>query len=156
MTPSALRFEVDDLTRGVVLDLLRFHVAQAHANSPAEAVHAFDVARLRGPEIRFRTVWDGETLIGMGALKTLDAAHGEIKSMRVVDGRQGQGIGRAILEHLLDAAREAGMARVSLETGGNDAFASARAMYERAGFVPVDGFAGYRSGPFTRCYARRL
>lgn len=153
---SDLRFVDGDLTHPAVRDLVRAHLAAAHANSPPGFVHALDPSALCGEDVTFWSVWRGAELVGMGALKRLDAAHGEIKSMRVVEDFQRQGIGRAMLDHLIECARSAGMVRVSLETGGNAAFAPARAMYEDAGFTPCDGFGGYKPGEFTRLYSKLL
>lgn len=151
-----LRFHVDDLTHPAVIELLRLHVAAAHANSPACKVHSLDLDGLRHPSVTFWSVWDEDALAGMGALKTLEPGHAEIKSMRVAPAFLRKGIGAAILHHLLAEARARGLTRVSLETGGNDAFAAARAMYERAGFTPCAAFADYTIDDFSRCYTLAL
>jgi hypothetical protein len=49
-----------------------------------------------------------------------------------------------MLTHLLEAARTRGLRRVSLETGTTAAFAPARALYRRAGFILCGPFAGYQ------------
>ena len=65
-----------------VLDLLRVHLEGMHANSPPGNVFALDLSGLKAPGISFYTAWEGETLLGMGALKALADGSGEIKSMR--------------------------------------------------------------------------
>lgn len=77
-----MRIEVDDLTRPEVHALLREHLANMYELSPPESVHALDLSKLRSPDITFWSVWEGDTLIGCGALKEMSAAEGEIKSMR--------------------------------------------------------------------------
>lgn len=151
-----LRFVAGDLDDRQVVDLLREHVASAHANSPPDRAYVLDVSNLRDPAITFWSVWDGESIAGMGALNMLEPGHVEIKSMRVAATHQRRGVGMAIVAHLLDEARDRGMKRVSLETGGNDAFAAARAMYERAGFVPCAPFADYVESDFNRYYTLTL
>jgi len=151
---EGLRFVAGDLAHPAVRDLLQFHLDAANANSPPGFVHALNLRGLTDPAVTFWSVWSGDALVGMGALKRFDAGHGEIKSMRVAPGHERRGIGQAILDHLLDAARAAGLTRVSLETGGNDAFAAARALYERNGFAPCGGFGDYVPGEFTRLYTR--
>jgi putative acetyltransferase len=64
--------------------------------------------------------------------------------MHTAEVARGRGIGRAILTHLLEQARARGVRRVSLETGTTAAFAPARMMYARAGFVPCGPFADYQ------------
>ena len=151
-----MRFIVDDLTHPAVLALLRFHVEAAHANSPPDKVHALDLSGLRDAAVTLWSVWDGDTLVGMGALKMLGGGRAELKSMRVAPGHLRRGIGRAILDHLLAEARARGVTWVGLETGGNDAFAPARAMYEAAGFAACAAFGGYVVDDFSRCYAMTL
>lgn len=151
-----LRFVAGGLDEPQVIDLLRAHVAAAHANSPADKTHVLDLSSLRDPRVRFWSVWDGDALAGMGALKDLEPGHAEIKSMRVTSGYLRRGVGRAIVAHLLDEARARGLGRVSLETGGNDAFAPARALYEGAGFVPCGPFADYPATDFNRYYSLAL
>lgn len=100
--PPALRFELDDLSRQPVRDLVARHLAGMHDQSPPESVHALALDGLKAPSIRFWSAWSGETVAGMGALRRIDAENGEIKSMRVADAFLGQGVGRAILDHILD------------------------------------------------------
>lgn len=84
-------------------------------------------------------------MLGVGALKRIDSSHAEVKSMHTVEAARGRGVGRAILDHLLDLARERGFSRVSLETGSMAAFAPALALYERAGFERCEPFGDYRA-----------
>lgn len=156
MTPP-LRFVEGDLGSADVVELLRLHLASAHACSPACKVHALDLTGLQDAGVRFWSVRDeAGALLGMGALKTIAPGHGEVKSMRVASAHLRRGIGAAILAHLLREAGAAGISRVSLETGGNAAFAAARAMYERAGFTECGAFGEYSPDAFTRCYSLAL
>ncbi len=139
-----MEIRVDDLTHPAVHALLQEHLGDMHALSPRESVHALDLDRLRDPSITFWTAWDGDTLLGCGALKALDATHGEIKSMRTPRALRRRGAGRAILEHMLAEARARGYARVSLETGSLDAFVPAQRLYEAAGFTPCGPFGEYK------------
>jgi len=137
----------DDLSGPEIRALLEEHLRHMHSMSPPESVHALDLTGLRRPEVAFWTVWDGAALAGCGALKALDATHGEIKSMRSAPAYRGKGVGKAMLEHLLVEARMRGYARVSLETGSQDGFIPARALYARYGFVECAPFADYREDP---------
>jgi putative acetyltransferase len=127
-----------------VVALLEHHVRSARENSPPGTSFALDLSALRTPDIRFWTAWEGDTLVGTGALKTLETGHGEVKSMHTVASRRRSGVASAMLRHILDAARASGMSRVSLETGTNDAYAAARALYRRHGFVPCAPFGDYK------------
>jgi len=119
------------------------------SSSPPESVHAFDVDKLRDPDVTFWSVWVGDQIAGCGALKQLDAGRGEIKSMRVADAFLGRGIGRAILDHLIAEARRRGMRTLWLETGSAPAFTPALRLYESAGFARCGPFNGYTEDPFS-------
>ena len=54
----------------------------------------------------------GEEIIGCGALTMLGPALGEVRSLAVRADHAGQGLGRRIVEHLLEEARERGFAEV--------------------------------------------
>jgi putative acetyltransferase len=139
-------FSSDDPLRADVTALLRRHLEYAHANTAPEDVFALDVENLVDPAIAFFSFRDGDgALLAFGALKHLDATHAEIKSMHTAEEARRRGVGRAMVAHLLDSARERGYTRVSLETGSQPAFAPARALYEDAGFEPCEAFADYRS-----------
>lgn len=155
-----LRIATDDLSDAAVLDLLRFHLDQMHRWSPAESVHAMPAERLRQPDVTFYSAWDertdGAALAGVGALKHLDARHGELKSMRVAPAYRGTGVGRAILRHLLAEAGARGYARVSLETGRPAPFRPAHRLYLGHGFAECPPFADYTLDRFSICMTRKL
>ena len=137
----------DDLTGGPVLALLERHMAHMRSLSPPESVHALDLSGLRGPEITFWTVWDGADLVGCGALKQIDPAHGEIKSMHTAAEHRGRGVAAAMLAHILAEARRRGYRRLSLETGSMDGFIPARMLYARNGFFECPPFDDYAEDP---------
>jgi len=142
-----MRIELDDLLRLEVHDLLREHLANMYELSPPESVHALDLAKLRGPEITFWTIWDGSCLLGCGALKELSPTHGEVKSMRTPRALRRKGAGRAILTHIVAEARARGYRRLSLETGAHAAFAPAQTLYLSFGFTRCGPFGDYKPDP---------
>lgn len=141
--------KIDDLTHPAVHALLREHLDNMHALSPAESVHALNLDKLRAPGITFWTAWDGEQLLGCGALKELDAMHAEVKSMRTPATLRGRGAGRAMLQHIMAVARQRGYQRLSLETGTVEAFVPAQSLYASAGFTACGPFADYREDPHS-------
>ncbi len=140
----------DDLSGAPVRALLEQHFAGMLANSPEESCHFLDLSGLRRPEVTFWSIWDGDTLAGCGALKRIDAAHGEVKSMRAHYDYRGRGAGYAMLRHIIATAQNLGLSRLSLETGTAPAFDDAVRLYARAGFSPCPPFADYREDPFSR------
>ncbi|HYJ22676.1 MAG TPA: GNAT family N-acetyltransferase [Solirubrobacterales bacterium] len=89
--------------------------------------------------IRFRTsVWTG-------------GPEAHLQELYVVPPLRGRGIGRALLEATMDAAREAGASGIDLNTGTTDTVA--RALYESCGFTNREGSP---DGPSMLFYERDL
>jgi len=153
---QVLRIIEDDLSGPDIAALLRLHLDEMHQWSPPSSVHAMPIERLRQSDVTFWSVWDGETLAGCGALKHLDAAHGEIKSMRAAPEYRGKGVGKAILHHLLAEARTRGYTRVSLETGSTGPFLPAQSLYRANDFAECPPFADYVLDDFSICMTRTL
>lgn len=133
-----------------VIALIAHHLAEARGSTPQDNAHAMGAEALRHPDISFWAMWDGEALLGFGALRQLSADLGEIKSMRTAPDHLRRGVARAILAHLVSLARTRGYARVSLETGTAPLFDAANRMYEAAGFVDGPAFGGYPESPHNR------
>jgi putative acetyltransferase len=127
--------------------LLEHHAATARAATALGSAHALGLEGLKAPEISFWAAWDGDALLGVGALRRLSSDHGEIKSMHTAQARRRGGVGSAMLLHILDAARAMGMSRVSLETGSWEYFLPARALYESHGFRECPPFGDYVADP---------
>jgi len=139
-----------------VLDLLREHLAGMHASSPVGCVSALDLSGLQQPAISFFTIWDGDDLLGCGALNQLDATTGELKSMRVTARHLRRGAGKRMLEHLIQLARARGYTRLSLETGSGEPFDAAIAMYRRYGFTSGPAFGDYVGSEFNQFFHLEL
>jgi putative acetyltransferase len=138
-----MKIELDDLSRPAVHELLNEHLSSMYRLSPPESVHALDLDRLRRPGVTFWTAWEGELLLGCGALKEIDSCHGEIKSMRTPEAHRRRGAGRAILEHIVAVARARSYGRLSLETGAMEAFRPAQELYRSFGFDYCGPFGDY-------------
>lgn len=139
----------DDLSGAEIQALLRAHVEDAYKNSPRHSVFALDLTELRKPDIRFWSVWEDGVLLGCGALKELDKTHGEIKSMRTTSTALKRGVGSKVLAYIIEQAKKSGYKRLSLETGNNQPYAPARALYAKYGFKYCDPFADYEDGEFS-------
>ncbi|GAC1439805.1 MAG: GNAT family N-acetyltransferase [Mycobacteriales bacterium] len=129
--------------------LLEAHLAQMRTITPAQDVHALDVPALLEPGVSFFSARVDGTLVGVGALRRLDAASCELKSMHTAAAARGQGVGRSMLDHLLAQARRLGCFEVLLETGSAPQFAAARALYVSAGFASCGPFADYLPSPHS-------
>jgi putative acetyltransferase len=132
-----MRIVPGDLGDPRVVDLVRHHLTTARAATAPGSAHALDVSGLQSPDVTFWTMWAGEALVGLGALKRLSADHGEVKSMHTAQSMRRQGAGSAMLRHIIAAARAGGMSRLSLETGSWGYFLPAQAFYRRFRRVPA-------------------
>ena len=130
-----------------VVELLHAHLIRARAETAPGSAHALDLSGLRVPEVTFWSAWEGDAVVGVGALKRVSADHGDVKSMHTAEAARGRGVGSAMLRHIMAAARARGMSRLSLETGSWPYFAPARALYARHGFVECGPFGEYREDP---------
>lgn len=147
---------VDDLSGPQIAEFLHEHVRQMRSITPLESKHALDLDALRGPEVTFWSVMDGDSVLGCGAIKRLDAVHAELKSMRTATARKRSGIASLLLSHILTEAKGMGFARLSLETGSAEFFLPARKLYEKFGFDYCEPFAAYRPDPNSVFMTRLL
>jgi putative acetyltransferase len=146
----------DDLTGTEIQALLEAHLATMRALSPPESIHALDLDGLRRADVTFWTVWDGQDLVGCGALKRLSATEGEIKSMHTAAAHRGKGIAEAMLLYILNEAKAQRLARLSLETGSQPGFAPARRLYAKHGFAVCGPFGDYQDDPNSVFMTRTL
>lgn len=145
---------VDDLSSNAVIELLEEHLADMYATSPPESVHALDIESLKAPDITFFTGWSGDELQGCVAIKQLTPDHVELKSVRTASSARTAGVATALLTHALEVATDRGYRKASLETGVEDYFKAARALFKKFGFRECGPFADYTEDP-NSCYMTR-
>jgi putative acetyltransferase len=139
----------DDLSSAEVRALVAEHLSGMHAHSPPGHVFALAVDALRAPEVAFWTARLDGVLCGCGALKEVDARTGEVKSMRTRAAFLRRGVGQAVLDEIVRAARARRYARLVLETGTGPAFEPAHALYRRNGFEWCGPFGDYTATEFN-------
>lgn len=136
-------------------------VLQAHwlfctSSTPIEHVYALDPSKLFTSDITvFGARIDGE-LVGVGAMRKLDADHAELKSMHTLAKSRGLGIGKAIVMHIEDFAISQGIKRLSLETGTNEAFRPARELYKSLGYNECEAFGEYILSDDNICMSKLI
>jgi len=151
-----MEIRLDDVRGAAVCGLIREHLQSMTLHSPPESIHALGLEALRQPEITFWSVWQDAELLGCGALKELDARHGEIKSVRTVSRHLRRGVAARLMEHIVEEAKRRSYRRLSLETGSMEAFAPARNLYQRYGFKVCGPFADYVEDPHSVFMTREL
>ena len=126
-----------------VHDLLIKHFIELRSVSPKGSTHVLDIAGLKVSSIKFWSLWEGDELMGIGAIKFLNKKHGEFKSIRVNDKFRAKGRGLEIINHLIDEARKLNIQQLSLETGAGNFFVNARKLFAKSGFKTCDPFSHY-------------
>ena len=113
-----------------------------------EDVYIVDLAGLMEPSVTFLGAWDGDLLVGCGAVRLMPpepetdgAPYGEIKRMFVSPARRGERIAQQMLEALERELRQRGVERALLETG--PPLVEAIKLYTRCGYAPRAAFGGY-------------
>jgi putative acetyltransferase len=142
-----MEIKLEDLTGPEIKDLLEEHLKFMYAVSPPESVHALNLDELRQPEISFWSAWEGDDLLGCGALKALGPDEGEIKSVNTAIRHRRKGVANRIMDHILSVARDRGYKKLYLETGSEPEFAPARHLYTSLGFEECLPFADYTNDP---------
>ncbi|MCH8489475.1 MAG: GNAT family N-acetyltransferase [Oceanicaulis sp.] len=140
----------DDLSGAQTQALLALHLDGMRARSPPGTVYALELSGLKSPAVTVWRAWRGELLLGSGALKSLGAGAGEIKSMRTPPDHLRQGVAAALLDHIIGEARARGWSRLSLETGSGPAFEASLALYRNRGFTNGEAFGGYTPSAFNQ------
>ena len=138
-----------------VLELLNKHFIELRSVSPEGSTHVLDIEGLKDQNIKFWSLWEGNLLMGCGALKFLNKEHGEFKSIRVEDRFRKKDNGIKILKHLIFEAKKLNIKRISVETGTGDFFAPARKLFNKCGFKLCKPFDHYKEDP-NSCYMSML
>ncbi len=126
----------DDELRQLVAEL---DVALSGPYSPDQH-HALSFDELFTADVRFFAVRLDGLLVGCGGVAFFDD-YAEVKRMFTRPGARRRGVGMAMLRRLEHEAKEAGHARLRLETGMYQA--EAVGLYLHAGFQPCDAFGEY-------------
>ena len=139
-----------------VAELVHRHLDLMRAQTPSESCHVMSADDLFAAGARVYALRDDASILGIAALKPLDSHHGELKSMHTRAEARGRGVGAALMQKMLTEATEFGMSRISLETGSEAPFATARRLYERHGFTYCPPFGGYAEDPLSVFMTRTL
>ena len=126
-----------------VHNLLVKHFIELRSVSPEGSAHVLDIDGLKVSSIKFWSLWEGEELMGVGALKFLNKVHGEFKSIRVNDKFRNKGYGLEVINHLINEARKLNIKQLSLETGAGNFFLNARELFTKCGFKTCAPFSHY-------------
>ncbi|NIM01936.1 MAG: GNAT family N-acetyltransferase [Acidobacteria bacterium] len=152
----ALRFQRATLDEPVAQRLIDALNAELEERYPEEGANHFrlDEDEVVGHRGVFLVAYLDDEPVGCGALRRLDARDAEIKRMYVDPATRGSGLGRRLLEELVEQARRLGAQRIVLETGTRQV--EALGLYRSAGFESIPRFGEYANSPLSLCLAKKL
>lgn len=117
--------------------------------------HAF-YAQFNKPDALRQAIvaYDGNTPVGCGAFKELDATTVEVKRMYVNESFRNKGIATKVLLALEEWAHELGYTRCILETGIRQP--DAIALYKKNGYRLIENFGQYAGVNTSVCFEKDL
>jgi GNAT superfamily N-acetyltransferase len=97
-----------------------------------------DTHKFYPPDGRFYLAFYQNQIAGVGCLKRLEAEVAEVQRMYVLPAYRGKGIGRAMINQLINEARSMGCRRFRLES--LEFLEAAHSLYRSAGFRDIDPY----------------
>jgi putative acetyltransferase len=140
---------------------VREMVAELNAHliplSPREYQFQMTVEQMAEPHTTVFVARNGKGgAVGMGSLKVHGPDLAEVKRFWTRPVVRGTGVGRQLLEKVIGLAREKGIPRLVLETGGTQPFADTWRFYEAGGFKRCGAFLDYPDTEYSRFYDQFL
>jgi GNAT superfamily N-acetyltransferase len=121
---------------------------------PDESRHGYSVEKLLREGVAFFVTRQDGVAAGCGGVQLFGTEYGELKRMYVRPQFRGLGLGKLMLNHLVDHTRRHGIAVVRLETGIHQR--DAIALYERSGFERIPPFGTYKEDPLSLFLEKRI
>lgn len=145
-TFEGVRMEIRPVRQGdneAVKNVIHTVMPEFGASGDGFAIHDTEVAAMyeayRDPRSAYFVVTDGERVVGGGGIAPLAGSDGtvcELRKMYFLPEARGKGMGKAMLERCLSAARERAFRVCYLET--LKTMSRARQLYANAGFRPIE------------------
>jgi GNAT superfamily N-acetyltransferase len=121
---------------------------------PQESRHAFSVAKLLREGVAFFVTRYAGAPAACGGIKMFGTEYGEVKRMYVRPAYRGLGLGKGMLDHLAEYARQRQVSILRLETGIYQK--EAIGLYERYGFQRRPPFGEYRVDPMSVYFEKAI
>jgi putative acetyltransferase len=151
MTTAISPERPDSEEASALIEELEAHLASLY---PSESRHGYSVEKLLREGVAFFVIRVNSAPAGCGGVKLIDNSYGEIKRMYIRPQFRGLGLGKLMLGHLTDYARNRGIEMLRLETGIYQQ--EAIALYERSGFKSVPPFGEYKPDPNSLFFEKEI
>jgi putative acetyltransferase len=130
------------------------HTLLSREMYPDESRHGYSVDKLLRDGVAFFVTRHDEIPAGCGGIKLYSTEYGEVKRMYVRPQYRGLGLGKLMLDHLAQYARERQISTLRLETGIYQT--KAISLYERYGFQRRGPFGEYKDDPLSIYFEKHL
>ncbi len=130
-----------------VIDLLRMSDTYMANLYPSESNHLLDVDELKKPNTTLFVARQSEQALGCGCLVIHSVEYAEVKRMYVDESGRGKGIGKLLLETIIEQAKKLEVSLLRLETGIYQP--EAKGLYEKYGFNEIGPFGDYEYDPMS-------
>lgn len=151
MTTVIVRERPDTIEARQLIDELE---ADLGPHYPKESRHGYSIEKLLQQGVAFFVMRQGENSAGCGGVQLFGTEYGEIKRMYIRPHFRGLGLGKLMLDHLADYARQQGLSVLRLETGIHQT--AAIQLYQRYGFQSIPPFSDYKPDPLSIFYEKRI
>jgi putative acetyltransferase len=121
---------------------------------PDHSRHAYSIDKLLREGVAFFVAHYEGNIAACGGIKLCDGEYGEVKRMYVRPVYRGLGLGKAMLNHLAEYARERQVALLRLETGIFQT--EAIGLYDGYGFQRRPPFGEYQEDPMTLYFEKSI
>ena len=98
-----------------------------------------NIGKFEPPDGRILLAFDEETAVGIACMQRIGSDVAEVKRMYVRPSSRRGGLGRALLERIIDAAASAGYGSIRLDSP--DFMGAAHALYRSSGFADTGPYA---------------
>ena len=139
---------IDTISDDIAMLIHRSQQYQAELY-PADSIHQEDVQALLAANTFFVGAYKNQQLLGIGAVKKIDAnsPYGEIKNLFVDPHHRGVGVSRGIMHALEQHLVDAGIELCQLETGVNQP--ESIGLYESLGYKVCGPYGDYQADPLS-------
>lgn len=96
------------------------------------------ISRFQPPDGGLLLAFEDNTAVGTACMRRIGPNTAEIKRMYVQPSHRRAGVGRAMLDQLIEAARTAGYVRIRLDSP--DFMTAAHGLYRSSGFVEIEPY----------------
>lgn len=90
----------------------------------------------------FLVITDGDQVVGSGAVRRYEGNTAEIKRVWLLKPYRGRGLGKALMQRLIDFSQQSGYERIWLQVGSPELQPEAIGLYEKFGFHPIPVYHG--------------